>query len=63
MTLHIGEISNEVEVVDGHVPPADGPARRSADHQPPWVERETYRRRAEAAARDASRTAEECRHG
>ncbi|MBQ0826639.1 hypothetical protein [Streptomyces tagetis] len=62
MTLRIGEISNEV-LVDDAARTAEGPAERTAAHQPGWAERDRHRRRAEAEARDASRTAEEDRHG
>ncbi|MFC5219676.1 MULTISPECIES: hypothetical protein [Streptomyces] len=62
MTLRIGEISNEV-AVDGPVPAADRASGHPGIRRPDWVERDRFRQRAEACARDAARTAEEARHG
>lgn len=61
MTLRIGEISNEVELT-GNLPPAHQPSEQPAAHQPSWAERSRHRQRAEAEARDTSRTAAEERH-
>ncbi|GAA0496066.1 hypothetical protein ABZ951_15065 [Streptomyces sp. NPDC046215] len=62
MTLHIGEISNDVRI-DGSPRPESRPAGPAEDRGPEWAQRDRHRRRAEAEARDASRTAEEARHG
>ncbi|MFF7550625.1 hypothetical protein ACFZCU_44490 [Streptomyces canus] len=62
MTLRIGEINNEVQL-DGTARTTERPTEPTAAHQPGWAERDRHRRRVEAEARDAFRTAQEARHG
>ncbi|MGW0095577.1 hypothetical protein ACWDWS_42445 [Streptomyces sp. NPDC003328] len=62
MTLRIGEINNEVQL-DATARTTERLAEPAAAHQPGWAERDRHRRRAEAEARDALRTAQEDRHG
>jgi hypothetical protein len=61
VTLHIGEIANEVEVVAAGAGPAEGAPPASA--QPRWGDRERLRRVREALRRDEQRTATGERHG